>query len=1663
MVRFRSASSGFGVLPSGFSCPAILAFAGLSLLASCSSGDRTNDVGIVGRPDRTDDGWVSIDEAALTGTLESGSLEIEIPITAHAQASGMLNVELESVDGKRKLGSTTVNYDLASAQATKLKATLGAPADVSTQADLAQYKVVVEETRADRVRVIRSLMYVIPLYELTLEGPATLRKGKPSSYRVQTRDGYSKRPLADVEIDVQIDRDGVLEHQTLRTSATGDGVVPLSTDEAGKLKLSVKSAAFGSNAELAQQLEVKEDGPKLLLTSDKPIYKPGQMLHLRSLTLASNGNAPVSGADVSFEILDAKGNKISKRAGKTDNFGVAATDFQLGPIVNEGTFTIRVTSGEVKNQKTVQVSQYALPKFDVAVKTEKAWYKPSQIVTGTIDAHYFFGKLVSAGSVLVEALSLDVGETVFQRIIGTLDESGHYQFSIQLPAVLAGSALEGGNALVNLRVTVTDSAGQKVSKNVPVAVAQQGASLALVPEATDLVPGIENRLMLFLSDPLGAPIENAKITLTAPSGERLGATTDDFGQAELGWTPTTTSGSFSAQVSLESGEQIAQSFTFKPQLGAAHVIVRTDKSVYETGESVKVEVLSSDESANVYVDWLNDGQTVDMRTLTSEHGSAKFNMPIDSALTGSNRIEAHIVDANGNIVRAGRTIFARNDSALKIVMDSDKTVYAPGEPAKLSFSVTDEQGKPKVAALGVQIVDQAVFALIDSKPGLLRTYFELNDSFNKPSYEIKGPQVSFDGLFFNETTVTEKDQAAAAQRKSAGALAALGASSPMGIRAGSYEAVILAATSALKPPVEAVKPELIASLQALTTKGLRLLEQQGCQRETYCVDKQQSFGVALRAYLRTEFKAYDFWGNQYAASLDDAGLSLSSAGPDERKSSKDDIDLRIENKDFIGDLRLDVSLPAAGGFNGSPSASPPGNRANDPASPNPSFSAGPEPEAPASDDSAGASTDTDQGRAEPRVRTDFPETLYANPSIITDAKGHASIDVTMADSITEWRVSTLANSADGRLGGAESGLKVFQDFFVDVSFPATLTRGDEVSFPIAVYNYLDTPQTVQLSLQPGTWYSALGTTSTSVKLEPGQVSGVSFPVRVNEVGLQTLTVQAIGSLKSDAVARSVRVIPDGKAFPESHSGALKAGDVSQAVTVPTGTIPGSAELYVNVFPAFVSQAVQGMDSLLRVPNGCFEQTTSTAWPNVLVTQYMKDTKQITPEIQLKAEALMSAGYQRLLTFEHPGGGFSWFGTQDKAPFLSVTAFGLMEFADMAKVQTVDEAMLERTKKWLVAQQAQNGSWAGDMSEFFSFQTSVVRNTAFVVWALASAGVTTDAVTRGLSYVKANLGADQDPYTLGLVANAFALAAADDSFLAQVLSKLDSLKKVNGERVSWDSGGTQTNFYCSGAEADVSASALVVQALIKVGGYKSSVDGGLKFLLANKDPQGNFGSTQSTIWTLRALIEAARHSGEPAVGDLSVFADGELVQKLALSAAQSDVMTTVDLGAHAAIGSHDVQLAFNGTGQLSYNLVSSYHLPWATLPAEPEGPIAISLSYDKASLYVNETVSATAVVKNTTSTVENMVLVTLGVAPGFQVQTADLETYLRQGTLSRYELTGRQLILYLTALAPKASATFSYRLQALMPVKAVDGGAEAHLYYEPSKRAQTAGQAFEVKN
>jgi len=260
---------------------------------------------------------------------------------------------------------------------------------------------------------------------------------------------------------------------------------------------------------------------------------------------------------------------------------------------------------------------------------------------------------------------------------------------------------------------------------------------------------------------------------------------------------------------------------------------------------------------------------------------------------------------------------------------------------------------------------------------------------------------------------------------------------------------------------------------------------------------------------------------------------------------------------------------------------------------------------------------------------------------------------------------------------------------------------------------------------------------------------------------------------------------------------------------------------------------------------------------------------------------------------------------------------------------------------------------------------------------------------------------------------------------------------------------------------VATTAMAALALLTRGTDPTAAEGAIKFLAANKDSDGNFGSTQATIWTLRALLLSASKGTDGGVGTLTVVVDGAVAQNVSLTADQFDVMTTVDLSGLATAGSHDVSLSFAGTGRVSVNAVGKYNLPWSLVPPPAIAPLTIAVSYDKTSLYVNQSVKETVDVHNNTAAPENMILATLGILPGFTVATGDLDALVQADTISKYEITGSQVLLYVSQIAASADVVVTYGQQATMPVLASDGGGEAHLYYQPADKARAPAQQIQV--
>jgi hypothetical protein len=173
-----------------------------------------------------------------------------------------------------------------------------------------------------------------------------------------------------------------------------------------------------------------------------------------------------------------------------------------------------------------------------------------------------------------------------------------------------------------------------------------------------------------------------------------------------------------------------------------------------------------------------------------------------------------------------------------------------------------------------------------------------------------------------------------------------------------------------------------------------------------------------------------------------------------------------------------------------------------------------------------------------------------------------------------------------------------------------------------------------------------------------------------------------------------------------------------------------------------------------------------------------------------------------------------------------------------------------------------------------------------------------------------------------------------------------------------------------------------------------------------------------------------------------------------------VLWQVDLSPLTIEGDNEVTLRYSGIGNLMYQIVSQYNVPWEG--AQPaQGPLDIQVVYDKTQLAVNDTVTVTVTVTLHDPNETSMVLVDLGRPPGFTLRAEDLAELRAAGVIAEYEYTDRQILNYLDPLTPEEPTVFAYRLTADDPIAATVPGSSAHPYYNAEAQTETPEFGIQV--
>ncbi|KAI5630556.1 alpha-2-macroglobulin-like isoform X2, partial [Silurus asotus] len=711
----------------------------------------------------------------------------------------------------------------------------------------------------------------------------------------------------------------------------------------------------------------------------------------------------------------------------------------------------------------------------------------------------------------------------------------------------------------------------------------------------------------------------------------------------------------------------------------------------------------------------------------------------------------------------------------------------------------------------------------------------------------------------------------------------------------------------------------------------------------------------------------------------------------------------------------------------------------------------------------------DNGHIE-TVRKFFPETWIWQLYEVGDS-GSVELPVTVPDTITTWETETFCVSSIGLGLAPPVTLTVFQPFFLELSLPYSIIRGEVFELKATVFNYLSKCIMVKVTPAPSSDYTlkpssdgenlsclcANGRKTFIWTLTPTVLGVLNVTVSAEADQSQTVCDNEIVSVpergRKDTVTRSLIVQPEGTEKTKSLSWLLcpQGSSVSEELelTLPEDVIEGSARASVSVLGDILGRALKNLDGLLRMPYGCGEQNIALLAPNIYILQYLENTEQLTTAIRERATGYLKSGYQRQLNYKHLSGAYSTFGTGEANTWL--TAFVMRTFGKAQRYVYIDPEIINSAKTWLIGMQRPDGCFRRQGRLFNNRMKGGVNDdvtiTAYITASLLELGNTLDnaVVSKGLRCLNSSLGNLTNTYTTALLAYTFSLAG-ESEVREQLLKDLDSAAIIGAGRLHWSQSALDDSDSLS-----VEISSYVLLAVLTTGeltaadlGYANKI---VSWLVKQQNPYGGFSSTQDTVVALQAL----------ALYSTKVFS--------------SDGSSTVTV--KSADGtSHNFDV--NQNNKLLFQERSLLHIP-GKYTIDVKGSTCVSV---QTTLFYNipipsesSTLSITAttvgnctksfghileinfsVKYNGTLNSTNMIIVDIKLLSGF---TADPGELKNQYLVERIDSKDDHLLMYIKKLENNFPINFILHIKQLLPVNNLKPAViKIYDYYQTSDQSET---------
>ncbi|XP_051635855.1 alpha-2-macroglobulin-like protein 1 [Manacus candei] len=519
-------------------------------------------------------------------------------------------------------------------------------------------------------------------------------------------------------------------------------------------------------------------------------------------------------------------------------------------------------------------------------------------------------------------------------------------------------------------------------------------------------------------------------------------------------------------------------------------------------------------------------------------------------------------------------------------------------------------------------------------------------------------------------------------------------------------------------------------------------------------------------------------------------------------------------------------------------------------------------------------------------------------------------------------------------------------------------------------------------------------------------------------------------------------------------------------TMPENIVLGSERAHISFLGDILGTALDNIDELLQMSSGCGEQNMVHFAPNVYITQYLEETGQLTPEIKQKAIGYLESGYQRQLLYKHTDGSYSAFGEGSEPGNTWLTALVLKTFSQAQAFIHIDEQNIKDAASALIKSQTPSGCFKSVGKLFNNGLMGAVEEglglSSVIVTALLHSGMprSDPVVWKALNCIKDLVNADtgsSNLYSLALAANAFAVAG-DKALRQKILKRLDKAAIISDDQIFWSQQSKQEEDSLSWYRAP-SVDVELTSSILKAHLTKSSLSADesrkasqiVSWLIKQQNPYGGFASTQDTVVALEALALYATKIFRKDGPDLQVsLTSKEFNQNFRVDNSNRLLLQTVELPAIP----QDYTVHVQGRGCLFLQAVLQYHMP----PPRSDATFALSVQTECTTPNATQfpvTVRA-RYTGNRVST--NMVLIQVELLSGYSPVAGSLEELKKMPSVKKVESEADQVVLYLEELT-RQPQTYTFLVEQDMQVKdRKPANIKVYDYYMPEETAVTSYSA-----